>query len=115
MDRPRLSAGGCSHFSSRQTRLLQFGRSVGRCAGAAVGISVEPLEKKPARHRSNAPDSKQMLRCYFLVGAGDAAGGTFAEPGPCVTGVGGGLTSCNSTSKISVEFGPMSGPIARSP
>ncbi len=56
-------------------------------------------------------------RRYFLVGAGDGGGGTFGEPcgAPCGAGVGGGFTSCNSTSKIRVEFGAMSGPIARSP
>ena len=45
-----------------------------------------------------------------MVGAGAGGGGTFEEP--CGPGVGGGFTSCNSTSKIRVEFGPISGPIA---
>ena len=113
---------------------------MGRCAGAAVEISVKPIGKRLARtvrhavnvmphwysgpilgtrrraftvprDRSDAAHLK--LRCYFLVGAGDGGGGTFEAP--CGAGVGGGFTSCNSTSKIRVEFGPMSGPIARSP
>src|SRR6476646_10801595 len=41
MDGARLSASRHSHFSSRQTRLLQLGRFVGRCASAAVGISSQ--------------------------------------------------------------------------
>src|SRR6476661_3441753 len=41
MDGARLSASSRPHFSSRQTRLLQFGRFVGRCPGAAVGISSQ--------------------------------------------------------------------------
>src|SRR5215475_14183520 len=114
MDGPGLPTSGRPHFSSRQTRILQLGRFVGRCAGAAVGIGAKRLDKKEsARHRSDAPDPKRLPRCYFLVGAGDGGGGILGEP--CGTGVGGGFTSCNSTSKISVEFAPMSGPIARSP
>src|SRR5262245_50065589 len=112
MDGARLSTRCCAHFSSRQTRLLQLGRFMGRRAGAAVGISFKPLKKFGA-HRSDAPNPKRLLRDYFLVGAGDGGAGTFGEA--CGAGVGGGFTSCNSTSKIRVEFGPISGPIARSP
>src|SRR4051812_44164552 len=50
MDGPRLSTSGHPHFSSRQTRLLQLGGFVGRCAGAAVGIRVKPLDKRFAAH-----------------------------------------------------------------
>src|SRR5215216_8007774 len=121
MDGPRLSTSGRSHFSSRQTLLLQLGRFVGRCAGVAVGISSQGVTAS-SRHLSNQRLPKPSLlehpvKRYFLVGAGDGAGGIFGEPcaAPCGAGVGGGFTSCNSTSKIRVEFGPMSGPIARSP
>src|SRR5215470_2106628 len=119
MDGARLPASGCPHFSPRQTRLLQLGRLMGRRAGAAVGIDFLPIEKRSRRAQECARSTPNTACAYFLVGAGDGGGGSFVEPcalgEPCGAGVGGGFTSCNSTSKISVEFGPMSGPIARSP
>src|SRR5262245_6735282 len=57
MDGPGLSASGRPHFPSRQARLLQPGRLVGRRAGAAVGIRLKPV-KKAGASRSDAPDSK---------------------------------------------------------
>src|SRR6476660_444036 len=119
MDGARLSASGRPHLSSRQTRLLQLGRFVGRCAGAAVGISsqgVTASEPSPLKPTAKPSLLERRVSAYFLVGAGCGGGGSFVDPcEACGAGVGGGFTSCNSTSKIRVEFAPMSGPIARSP
>src|SRR4051812_1489255 len=115
MDGARLSASGRSRFSSRQTGLLQLGRFVGRCRSAAVGTSSEGVTASKSSHlkRRLAVGSRALRQRYFLVGAGCGGGGTFGDPcgAPAGAGVGGGFTSCNSTSKIRVEFGPMSGPI----
>src|SRR5438477_11422942 len=61
MDGPRLSTSGHSHFSSRQTRLLQLGTFVGRCAGAASGNQPRADNQKSRRltgvTRRNQSDS----------------------------------------------------------
>src|SRR5215831_2723679 len=62
MDGARLPASGCPHFSSRQTRLLQPGRFMGRRTGAAVGTSIKPLEERLSAHRSDAPLPKYSRR-----------------------------------------------------
>src|SRR5947199_8611294 len=49
MDGSRLSTSGRSHFSSGQTRLLQLGTFVGRCAGAASGNQRRADNKKSRR------------------------------------------------------------------
>src|SRR5262249_60616668 len=84
------------------------------CAPPGGGTSRPADERSQTSARTGVTPLPKMLSRYFLVGAGEAGGiAVFGEP--CGTGVGGGFTSCNSTSKIRVEFGPMSGPIARSP
>ena len=53
---------------------------MGRRSGVAMGISAKPVDKKSRRVTEVTRRRKQLPRSYFLVGAGDAAGGTFAAP-----------------------------------
>jgi hypothetical protein len=101
----RLFAGRCPRFSPGQTRVLQPPRPLGRRAAGTLGDGPSPL----IGHGKCAWPG--AVRSYFF-GDGDAAGacgaGLAAPPS-------GGLTPNNSTSKIKVELGVMSGPTARSP
>jgi len=115
MDRARLSTSRGPRLSPGQTRLLQLGRFVGRRSADRMGISgggsvmlsgigFQPMDE--SKHEQD-PHATQARFHYFAEadGDGDADGAPSA----------GGLTSSNSTSKIKVEFGPISGPTARSP
>src|SRR5205807_5411230 len=95
MDRARLSASGGPHLSPRQAGVLQSGRSLGRCAARRMGSGGIV-----AAFESNAGASAPMS-IYFVVGAGEGPAAAFV--------------SINSTSKMSVEFGPISAPAPRSP
>lgn len=68
------------------------------------GIGFQPMDE--SKHGQDAHATQPRLH-YFAEadGDGDEDGGPSA----------GGLTSSNSTSKIKVEFGPISEPTARSP
>jgi hypothetical protein len=134
MDRARLPASGCAHFSPRQACLLQFGRFMGRRApdrmGSGSGTMMVARGMQPRRSPSSV-DRHLRNRCRFAalvwrtmspnyLGDGLGGGVVFGEacgagPEACGAGVGGGLTSSSSTSKIRVAFGAMSGPTDRSP
>jgi|SRR4029077_14388642 len=135
MDGARLPASGCAHLSPRQTRLLQPRRFMGRCAATTLGSSGGRLigaeyaatpdhrcvnghpgigrQLFPARLADKLPTIYLGDGEVAAVGLGGACG---AAPGePCGPGVGAGLASSSSTSKIRVALGPRSGLTDRSP
>src|ERR1700720_1798270 len=108
MDRARLHAGHCPRFSSRKTRVLQPGRFMGRCAAPGLGVG------------GTKTLTDQQRRCYFACGLGvGGAGGVFVfgtgGVGTASPFASGDLMLTNSSSKISVEFGPISAERACSP
>src|SRR5262249_25057614 len=120
-----LPANGSCSISSKWLSIFSIATNAPSTAsrtsgGTRPGLNAKPylrseaLQSSPRNLRVQRPPAlRPVCSPYFLVGAGDGRGGIFGET--CGTGVGGGLTSINSTSKISVELEPISGPIARSP
>ena len=139
MDGPRLPGSGCAYLSPRQARLVQPGEFVGRRASLKMGTGSGKLitfQNEAARRRNweaaterQAANNSSPIRPLAVSGIpplgypfGDGLGGgvAFSAAGdegldPCGAGVGGGLTSSSSTSKIRVAFGAISGPTDRSP
>src|ERR1044071_8836092 len=118
MDRARLPPGNRARLSPREARVLQPGRSLER--RDAVSPRLRRCQcRTPA---SNADTRRIAWGCadrsaYILpaVGEGEAEE---AAPGLVLAGLTGGgvtvgFTPSNSTSKIRVEFGPISPPAPR--
>ena len=134
MDGARLPASGYPYLSPRQTCLLQPRGFMGRRAASTLGSGGGTLIGRCGRSYADHPvliesrDNCQRLRARLTdklptiyLGDGEVAGlglggACGAAPGePCGPGVGGGLASSSSTSKIRVALGPSSGLTDRSP
>jgi hypothetical protein len=113
MGRARLSASCCPRLSPGQAILLQLGRFMGRRDAARVASGRGALIALKQKLESRAPNRERPVLLYFFGDGGAAGLGAFGEPAGA--GVGAGLASISSTSKIRVEFAPISGPTDLSP
>src|SRR4029077_15202530 len=138
MDRARLSPGNCPCLSSGQTRVLQSGRPLERRPAPGMGLgTVSACELSCSASRAGCVNENGGWKPPVLVGRrhaghssfvlpifygdlfGEAVADAAAEVAAAAAGDGSlasaGFALINSTSKMSVAFGPISPPVPPGP